>query len=117
MQGPCSPGEYSLKISGGAQPPERFQVNRDPQESDFTALSPTSNIASLRDTGGIVFGPKPLSEIRAEARRRAAHGRWRPGSSPACSPSWSGEAAYAFWLDRQRRSSGPGAPMAPAFHV
>jgi hypothetical protein len=26
------------------------------------------------------------------------------------------EAAFAFWLDRQRRYTGPGTPTIPAFH-
>lgn len=109
------PGEYLLKFSGAAQPPERFQVNRDPEESDFTPLN-EKQIASLRDVGGVGFGPKPLSETRAE----------RLAAPPKALASWlllgllafmALEAAYAFWLDRQRRASGPGVRMAPAFHA
>ena len=109
------PGQYLLKISGGAQPPEPFQVSRDPQESDFTPLT-EEQIASLRDVGGVGFGPRPLTESRAV----------RVAAPPRALASWlllgllafmAMEAAYAFWLDRQRRASGPGAPVAPAFHV
>ena len=109
------PGQYVLKISGGALPPEPFQVNRDPQESDFTPLT-EKQITSLREVGGVGFGPKPLSETRTE----------RIAAPPKALASWlllgllafmAGEAAFAFWLDRQRRSSGPGVPTAPAFHI
>jgi len=109
------PGEYAMKFSGAAQPSERFQVNRDPQESDFTPLT-DKQTASLRDTGGVGFGPKPLSQTRIE----------RVAAPPRALASWLLfgllafmvlEAVYAFWLDRQRRASGPGVPMAPAFHA
>ena len=109
------PGQYRLKISGGAQPAEEFQVNRDPQESDFTPLT-EQQTASLRDAGGIGFGPRPLLETRTE----------RVAAPPTALASWllfgllafmAVEAAYAFWLDRQRRYTGPGVPAAPAFHV
>jgi hypothetical protein len=109
------PGEYRLKISGGALPPEQFQVNRDPDESDFTPLTP-AQIAAVREAGGVGFGPDPFSQTRQE----------RVVAPPRALAAWllSGllafmvfEAAYAFWLDRQRRASGPGVPMAPAFHV
>ncbi len=111
-----APGEYRMTLSGAAQPPEKFQVSRDPNESDFTPLT-DQQLASLRDTGGVGFGPKPLSETRAE------HATAPPSRALA---SWllsgllafmAAEAVYAFWLDRQRRSSGPGAPTVPAFHV
>jgi hypothetical protein len=109
------PGEYNLKISGGALPPEKFQVNRDPQASDFTALT-TAQFAALRDTGGVAFGPEPFSQIRTE----------RVAAPPTPLAAWLlygllafmiGEAAYAFWLDRQRRAAGPGVPITPAFHL
>jgi hypothetical protein len=109
------PGEYRLKISGDALPPEQFQVNRDPDESDFTPLTP-AQIAAVREAGGVGFGPEPFSQTRQE----------RVVAPPRALAAWllSGllafmvlEAAYAFWLDRQRRASGPGVPMAPAFHV
>ena len=108
------PGPYRLKISGAAQAPEEFQVNRDPLESDFTPLT-EKQIAAVSDTGGVGFGPKPLSETRPE----------RVAAPPRALAAWLLlgllafmilEAAYAFWLDRQRRASGPGAPTAPAFH-
>ena len=109
------PGEYHLKISGGALAPEEFQVNRDPQKSDLTPLTATQ-IAAVRDAGGVGFGPEPLAQTRHE----------RVAAPPRALAAWllTGllafmvlEAAYAFWLDRQRRASGPGVPMAPAFHV
>jgi hypothetical protein len=109
------PGQYILRISGATQAPERFQVNRDPLESDFTPLT-DKQIASLREAGGVGFGPKPLSETRTE----------RVAAPPRALASWlllgllvfmALEAAYAFWLDRQRRASGPGVSMAPAFHA
>ncbi len=109
------PGEYSLKISGGSLPPEHFQVNRDPQASDFTPLT-AAQIAALRATGGVAFGPEPFSQIRKE----------RVAAPPTALAVWLlygllafmvAEAAFAFWLDRQRRASGPGVPMAPAFHL
>jgi len=109
-----SPGQYRLKISGGAQPAEEFQVNRDPQESDFTPLT-DKQLASLRDAGGVGFGPKPLLETRTE----------RVAAPPKALASWllfgllafmAVEAAFAFWLDRQRRYTGPGTPTIPAFH-
>jgi hypothetical protein len=109
------PGEYNLKISGSALPPEKFQVNRDPQASDFIALT-AGQIGVLRDTGGIAFGPEPFSQIRTE----------RVAAPPTALAVWLlygllafmvGEAAYAFWLDRRRRASGPGVPMSPAFHL
>jgi hypothetical protein len=110
-----SPGQYRLTISGAAQPAEQFQVSRDPLESDFTPLT-DQQIASIRDAGGVGFGPKPLSETRSE--RVAAP----PKALASCLLSgllafMIAEAAYAFWLDRQRRYSGPGAPSAPAFRV
>ena len=109
------PGAYRLKISGGSLPPEEFQVNRDPQESDFTPLT-EKQIASLRETAKVVFGPKPFAETRtagvpAPPKALAA---WLLGGLLAFMVL---EAAYAFWLDRQRRASGPGVAMAPAFHV
>jgi hypothetical protein len=82
-------------------------------ESDFTPLT-EKQIASLREAGGVGFGPGPLSETRAE----------RVAAPPKALASWllfsllafmAGEAAYALWLDRQRRAVGPGAPTAPAF--
>jgi hypothetical protein len=110
-----APGDYTLTLSGAERPPEKFHVSRDPNESDFTPLT-DGQLASLRDTGGIAFGPKPLSEIRT--------GTVKP--PPRALATWllsgllafmAAEAAYAFWLDHQRRSSGPGVPAAPAFHV
>ena len=105
------PGAYHLKISGGNQSPEEFQVNRDARESDFTPLT-EKQIASIRDVGGMGFGPEPFSETRHE----------RVNAPPRALAAWllCGllafmvlEAAYAFWLDRQRRTSGPGVAMAP----
>ena len=109
------PGEYRMTISGSKQAPEKFQVNRNPLESDFTPLSDTQ-IASLRDVGGVGFGPKPFTETR----------NVRVAAPPRNLAFWllmallaflAMEAAFAFWLDRQRRANTPGVVMAPAFHV
>jgi hypothetical protein len=108
------PGRVSPQNFRRARPPEEFQVNRDPKGIRFHPPD-RKQIASLRDTGGVGFGPKPFSETRTE----------RVAAPPRALASWlllgllafmAAEAAYAFWLDRQRRASGPGAPTAPAFH-
>jgi hypothetical protein len=109
------PGEYRMTISGGKQPAEKFQVNRNPLESDFTPLNETQ-MASLRDVGGIGFGAKPFTETR----------NVRVAAPPRNLAFWllmallaflAMEAGFAYYLDRQRRTNTPGVVMAPAFHV
>jgi hypothetical protein len=108
------PGLYTMKISGEKQAPEKFWVNRDPQGSDFTPLD-AAQMASLRDTAGVGFGPEPFSQSHRQQERVAA--------PPKALASWLlitllvllvGETLMAFWMDRQRLATPPPANFDPA---